>query len=312
MSAYWKTRNITLPFWLGEICLLRKSFRLQTTNVDFIRFNADVKETTIPPEKDESAEGIMLYSLPIKEDHEMLWRESGYINYISQVYQRYYIDLNGGFENYLDQFSSKTRSTFKRKMRKFEKESGGTIDCKIYTRLSEIEEFYPLARAVSKETYQEKLLNAGLPEDDGFKEDMMRHAKNGTVRALILFQNEEPVAYLYLPIFNNAVIYAYVGYLPEVGRLSAGTVLFLKALEYLFEDESAHIFDFTEGHSDQKELFSTNSVYCANLFKLKNSFVNSFWLNLHRALDRFSKALNTVVRTLGIKSFMKKMLRRQN
>jgi predicted N-acyltransferase len=225
MSASWKTRDIKLPFWLGEICLFRKSFKLQTINVDFIRFDAANKDTQIPREIDENAQGMMLYSLPINEDHKTIWREEGYINYISQVYRRYYTDLDGTFENYMDQFSSKTRSTLKRKMRKFEKECGGIIDCRLYQTPDEIKEFYPLARAISKETYQEKLLDAGLPVDDGFKEDMMRHAKNGTVRAFILFQNDRPVAYLYLPIFNNIVIYAYVGYLPDVGHLSAGTVI---------------------------------------------------------------------------------------
>ncbi len=312
MSASWETRDIKLPFWLGEICLFKKTFRLQTSNVDFINFCADTKENTSPPAPDTSASGIMLYSLPAQEDHETLWQEDGYINYVSQSYWRYYIDLKTDYESYLDQFSPKTKSTFRRKFRKFEKDSGGAIDCRIYQTPDEIEEFYPLARAISKETYQEKLLDAGLPVDDGFKEDMMRHARNGTVRAFILFQSDKPVAYLYLPIFNNIVIYAYVGYLPEVGRLSAGTVLFLKALEYLFSDEDAHIFDFTEGHSDQKELFSTHNVYCVNLYKLEKNFANSFWLNLHRIFDLFSRTLNKILEKMGIKSFLKKLLRRQN
>lgn len=310
MSAYWETRNIKLPFWLGEIRLFQKSFLLQASNVDFIYFEKDNPEYTMPPEFLGNTDGVMLYSVPIEENHKTLWNDKHHINYISQSYWRYYTDLSLDYDEYFNQFSSKTRSTLRRKMRKFEKECGGSIDCRLYQTSDEIEEFYPLARSVSKETYQEKLLDAGLPVDDGFIGDMRRHAKNGTARAFILFKDGKPVAYLYLPIFDGTVVYAYVGYLPEVGRLSAGTVLFLKALERLFDDSAAKVFDFTEGQSDQKELFSTHKVYCANIYKLNRNFSNSFWLRLHRLLDQISKVLNAFVETIGIKTFLKKLLRR--
>ncbi len=310
MSASWYTYDIKLPYWLGEICLFRKTFRMQSTNVDFIEYGDSSSGLTTPDEVDETADGVMLFSTPICEAHKMLWREDGYINYVSQSFHRYYIDLKGNYDDYLQQFSSKTRSTFRRKIRKFEKESGGEIDWRVYINPTEMQEFHKLAREVSKETYQEKLLNAGLPEDEGFLDDMMRHAREGSVRAFLLFLDGKPVSYLYLPVYQNRLLYDYLGYLPEVGRLSAGMVLLLKALEYLFDDDAAPIFDFTEGQSDQKEQFSTDSIYCVNLYRLKDTFTNAFWLRLHQAVTGFSKGLNRFLQAIGLKTFLKKLLRR--
>ncbi len=310
MSVFWETSNITLPFWLGEVCLFRKSFRLQATNVDFINYDQNNSAQTNPPKVDGSSNGMMLYSVPLDENHALLWHEDNYINYVSQSFPRYYIDLNLDYESYLGQFSSKTRSTFRRKVKKFEKESGGEIDWRVYISPTEMEEFHKLAREISKETYQEKLLDAGLPEDEGFLEDMRRHAEEGSVRSFILFLDGKAVSYLYLPAYDGRIVYEYLGYLPEVARLSAGTVLFLKALEYLFEDDIAPVFDFTEGQSDQKKQFSTHNVYCANVFKLKATAKNAFWLRLHRLLGSISSGLGKVLDAIGLKKFIKTLLRR--
>ncbi len=310
MSAVWQTRDITLPYWMGEICLFRKSFRVQTTNVDFINYSPECVETLLPEESEETAEGYMRYSIPLEEGHKAIWCEGENINYISQSFYRYYIDLTGSFEDYLQQFSSKTRSTFRRKLKKYEKASGGTIDWRIYASPDEMEEFHKIARSVSKETYQEKLLNAGLPEDDGFYQDMMRNARNGTVRGYLLYLDGKAVSYLYAPIYQGRMIYNHLGYLPEVSNLSAGTVLFLKVLEHLFESNIVTIFDFTEGQSEQKKQFSTSNVYCGNMITLKCTLANRFWLRLNQVVDKLSSAFSRALALIGIKDFLKKMLRK--
>lgn len=312
MSTVWETRNISLPFWLGEICLFRKTFRLQTSNVDFIKYGLGSTEATTPPHTEEATTGYMLYSVPLEEGHSTIWRNGDHINYISQSFRRYYIELKYSFDDYLAQFSSKTRSTFRRKLRKYEKESGGSIDWKIYSTPQEMEEFHKLAREISKETYQEKLLDAGLPEDDGFYADMMRNAENGTVKGFLLYLDGKAVSYLYAPIYQGRMIYNHLGYLPEVSRLSAGTVLFLKVLEYLFENDEIEIFDFTEGQSDQKKQFSTSNIYCGNMLSLEYSWSNHFWLWLNKMSNGFSTAIQKALDALGIKNYIKKLLRGQN
>ena len=156
MSATWVSKSVALPYWLGEICLFRKSFQMYSLNVDFIHSDIKNPYSYNPPQNDGETNGYILYSVPLKHAHKSLWRENGKINYVSKTFNRYFIELNSTFDDYLQKFSSKTRTTFRRKIRKFEKESGGQIDWVIYSTPEEMKEFHKIARGISKHTYQEK------------------------------------------------------------------------------------------------------------------------------------------------------------
>lgn len=309
MTEMWEKKKIPLAYWLGDICLFRKTFKLEKINIDFQ--NHDPTHLTPKPAIiDEDTNGYMLYSIPLEPDHKTLWLQNKYIHYISQSFHRYFIDLNLGYDEYISNFSSKTRSTLKRKLRKYEKESGGTIDWRIYASPEEMKEFYQTARTISKETYQEKLLNAGLPDSDPFIANMLESAKNNNVRGYLLFFNGKAVSYLYTPIEDGRFIYAFLGYLPEISKLSPGTVLLFIVLKHLFENEEGAIFDFTEGQSEQKKQFSTHSIYCVNMICLKWSITNYFWLLLNMVVNSISYSLGKFLDFLGIKKIIKKYMRR--
>jgi CelD/BcsL family acetyltransferase involved in cellulose biosynthesis len=170
-------------------------------------------------------------------------------------------------------------------------------------------EFYRLARAVSAKTYQEKLLNAGLPESIEFQLLMNRLASEDNVRAFILFDGEQPVSYLYCPVHDGVLIYQFLGYDPEYLKLSVGTVLQWLALESLFAEDKFRLFDFTEGESDHKRLFATHSVRCANVFFLRSTLSNAMLLRCHLAMDQFSAWIGKKLDQYGLKAKVKKLIR---
>ena len=129
------------------------------------------------------------------------------------------------------------------------------------------------------------------------------------MRGFILFHQDRPVSYLYCPIDNGVLIYAFLGYDPEYMNLSAGTVLQWLALEYLFEERSFRFFDFTEGESEHKKLFATHSVQCANVFFLRSNLRNKFLLHSQKAFDDFSKFAGNALHQLGIKTMVRKLMR---
>ncbi len=312
MSEKWNNKSVLLPYWLGEICLFRKSFNLRVSNADFINAPSEdpslLKPYTI--EMNKGTDGYMLHSVPLDQSRSNFWIEDGYIKYITKFYNHYYIDLEMSYDQYLAGFSTKTRSTLKRKIKTFEKLNEGKIDWRRYSTTDEMINFHQLARQISKYTYQEKLLNAGMPEDKKFYEDMLQRAKIGAVNGYILFLYSKPVSYLYTPIENDRFIYAYLGYHPEASKYSPGIVLQFKVLEYLFSKKDSKIFDFTEGESDQKRLFSTHHVHCGNLICLKYTMANYFWLGLNRLTNKLSNILGIFLDWLGVKTFFKKFLRR--
>jgi hypothetical protein len=132
----------------------------------------------------------------------------------------------------------------------------------------------------------------------------------GTVRGYLLFLEGKPVSYLYCPIENRKFIYSHLGYLPEMAQHSVGTVLQMLVLEDIFNNEDADYFDFTEGQSPHKSLFSTHSTRCANFMFLKNSFNHKFWINLHIIFNTVFDGLIGLLDKMGIKAKIKKMIRR--
>lgn len=312
MTDNWKTKIVALPYWLGEICLFRKSFNLRVTNVDFLNIPSEDPSLLKPykTEINQDTDGYMLHSVPFDQGRPDFWTEDGYVKYVTKFYNHYYIDLSLTYENYLAGFSSKTRSTLKRKIRKFEKLCNGNIDWRSYATREEMSEFHRIARQISKTTYQEKLLDAGLPENEEFYTEMLESAKSGKVRGYILFKESKPISYLYTPIDNGRFIYAHLGYLPEVSKYSPGIVLQFKVLEYLFDSEEGKIFDFTEGQSDQKKLFSTHHMHCGNLICLNYTATNYCWLQFNRLTNKLSSSLGNLLERLGLKKAIKKYLRK--
>ncbi|MDN5881364.1 MAG: GNAT family N-acetyltransferase, partial [Nitrosospira sp.] len=229
--------------------------------------------------------------------------------YVPSQHQRYYIDMRQSFEVYQSKFSSKTRSTLNRKIRKYAEYCGGSISWKVYQSAGEMPEFFRLARSVSEITYQEKLLDAGLPDSEAFLHEMERLAQQGLVRGFILFHQNRPVSYLYCPVSNGVLNYAFLGYDPGYMSFSVGTILQWLALEHLFGERSFRFFDFTEGQSEHKKLFATHSVQCANVFFLRSNLRNEFLLHTQRAVDHFSRLAGDKLDQIGLKSKVKKMMR---
>ena len=231
------------------------------------------------------------------------------IRYVPSQYRRHYIKLHGSFEDYLKKFSAKSRSTLMRKVGKFSKAAANQMEVKEYKTPGEILQFYDAARAISVKTYQERLLDAGLPEGETFKNQLVRLAEQNSIRAYILFSGATPTAYMCCPASNNTLLYQYVGYDPQFQALSPGSVLQYLTLQKLFAEQQFELFDFTEGEGQHKAFFATDHALCADVYFFKRSLRNSFLVMLHAASDSFSSSIARVLDRLGLKARIKKLMR---
>jgi len=121
----------------------------------------------IPP----TADGFLVRSLPVREAPPHLCLLPDSIQYVPTQYQRFYIAMQSSFEEYLRKFSSKSRNTLRRKVRKFAESSGGRADWREYRSAEDMQQFYRVALQVSALTYQERLLKAGLPKGEDFQRE---------------------------------------------------------------------------------------------------------------------------------------------
>ncbi|MHC4958617.1 MAG: GNAT family N-acetyltransferase [Planctomycetota bacterium] len=253
--------------------------------------------------------GVRLYSFPVKEELPRLSRQDGYLRYVLQHYSRYFIDLRQTFDEYMGRFSGKSRSTLRRKTKKFAKLCGGEIDARMYRTAEEFDAFYPFAIELSKRTYQSKVWNSGLPPSDRGRDALRERAANGEMRASLLFFEGEPVAYMACFGRGDTLAYNFVGYAPEHAGHSVGGVLFLWTIEQLFAERSFAFFDFTEGEGEQKRRFATDDVFCADIYLFRPGLFNRLRILTHRVLAALGSALSFVAEKTGLKGRVKKAMK---
>ena len=307
-TSDWHTFEYELKYRLGEITLGRQRLQVlrKVYSLNDIRNFVDDPEF---PGLDANLDGYLLANIPRECVTGTIETKDAHLRYCLQSYMRCYIDMSGDFEAYQAKFSSKTRSGLNRKVRKFVEQAGGQ-DFRCYRTPEDISRFFKLARPVSAASYQERLLDCGLPSDAEFISAATAAAARDEVRAFLLFAHGEPVSYLYCPEKDGVLEYAFLGYISDFGKLSPGTVLQWLALEMLFAEKRYTAFDFTEGESEHKRFFSTHQTPCSLQLLLRPSLRARIGARLHRCVDATSKRLGDSLESLGLKRRIRKWLRR--
>lgn len=306
----WAQNHVHLNVTTGGKRILALSLLLDVRSAD--AFSDAPAPLPLPPDTPLSAgsAGFLVRSLPTEKHLPVFAYTRSFIRYVPYQYKRYCVDLRSTFDSYAASLSSSTRAGIKRKIRRFEAHCGGKIAWKTYKDADEMLEYHRLARKVSAVTYQEKLLNAGLPLGVEFTQKMQASAAAGRVRGYVLFHNQEPVSYIYCPAINGTVLYQYVGYDPAYANWSVGTILQWLALQELFTEGGFHLFDFTEGDSDHKRQFATHAVSCADVYFLRPTVRNIITAHAHYTLNEISRGTGVLLDAAGLKRHVKKIIRK--
>jgi CelD/BcsL family acetyltransferase involved in cellulose biosynthesis len=254
-------------------------------------------------------DGYLITALPAAWAGALAGRQDGLKPFVRQRYARCYARLDQAFDAYLAAFSAKSRSTLKRKAKKLAERSGGALDVRCYAGAEELEEFHRLARPLSAKTYQERLLDAGLPDGPEALAAMRALAGQGRVRAWLLFVEGRAIAYLYAPAEGAALIYAHLGYDPEFADYSPGTVLQLEAMRQLMAERAFPLFDFTEGEGRHKSLFATGTVECVDLLLVRPSVANLVAGHALAAFDGGVALAKTAAGALGLERALGRLRR---
>lgn len=309
-SDCWITGRTGLRFLFGEFAIATIRFSCLIAGKHFTEY---LGRTTILPEPPDGwrrkAFSVKFPSHPVEQKLSRIKIAQGCIRYVPQGYKRFYIVMDGSFDEYLGKFSSKSRSTLKRKVRKFEEFCGGALECREFREKEEMATFHELAREVSRKTYQERLLDSGLPSKEAFADEVSGAAR---CRAYILCHQGRPIAYMYCPEKRGAVLYDHVGYDPDYHEWSPGTVLLYAALKSLFAEGSFRIFDFTEGEGAHKEFFGNREASCADIFYFRFTPGAVLLVGTHALSRSMSAAVVVMLRKLGVKDRIKRMLRRSS
>ncbi len=308
-SEAWECAPVALKLQLGDLVFGRVVLKLFRRGAALGELPLPSDHVPSPPPRLTDADGYVVWSQPIASHRPMISWHSDKLVYAPRQYHRYLIKLSGGFEQYMAKFSAKSRSGLRRKLRKYEEASGGATIWREYHTARDLDEFFSLARQVSRKSYQERVLQMGLPADAEFLKSARDLADSDKLRAYLLFMNEEPISYLYCPISDGVVKYDHLGYDPAYSSLSPGTVLQLLALQSLFAEQRFGIFDFTEGEGQHKELFATDAHLCADIYVVHRRFRPLLLVASHGTTEKMSKVAGRLLDGLGIKARVRRLIR---
>ena len=248
----------------------------------FERITTDNFRSFLPAQWPRDHDGYLVHAVQVTRKLPVLQRSGKQIQYTVSKYTHYRTDLTGNLDDFLKTKTSKTRSTLRRKLRKFREASkDGELTWGEYHRPEQLARFFDLALPLARATYQAQLFDGALPDNADFLEESHSLALMGKLRCYLLFLNQTPVAYLYSPIEDRTAIYAYLGYDEAVAALSPGTILQYLVHESLFEDPEVDWFDFTEGDGSHKALFATEKLTCCNILCLQDTLRNRVLVKAH-------------------------------
>ncbi|HUQ68257.1 MAG TPA: GNAT family N-acetyltransferase, partial [Planctomycetaceae bacterium] len=156
-------------------------------------------------------------------------------------------------EKYWSKFSGKTRSTFRRKLKKF-----GTTRLDRITEIDQVSSFLAAAHKISHQTWQTRQFGLRVRNDDCELEQFTTLARLGLLRCYLWHVNDEPIAFTIGNQDHGCFHYEEVGYVTAHARNSPGQMMLLQMIDDLILHERPEWFDFGGGDANYKQLFSTH------------------------------------------------------
>ena len=265
INPVWEVRCEVLHFQLG-------SFRLGEAKVKALTlvsnpFVVDA-ELAIPLAQAaaQDCRAVVVSAMPIGKRFATMCFDRGALRYAARYGDRYVVDLQGSFADYIKKFSKKSRGNLQRAAKKFERGADAVAPIVEFRSPSQIIAFRDIAVAISRASYKSDL-GWGFQEDESFARQVERDAVAGRVRGYVLMSGDQPAAYVFCRIDHDVIVYKHIGYDERFAQSSPGTVLLYLMLQRLFTEREFRLLDFdgTEYYA-YKEFFATRAVNCARLF----------------------------------------------
>lgn len=264
---------------------------------------------TLPPLA-RAAAGYLITSLAEPRLDDLTRTMPGMLRHVRRRYVRYHTDLTLGFAAYWPRLSEGSRVRLKRAGRRIAQVSGGAVRVARHRSPAELSHFHDVAQRISARTCGERLLGAGMPDDDGFVAALRAGAAADRVRGWTLSIAGEPAAYLYAEGRGPVLRLEHSGHDPAFDDHHPGAVLLLEAMRDLMgtgaDRDRFERFDFNPGEGRHKRAFATGGVPCVDVLLLRPSLGDRLTAGALDTLDQAvvkarRVAANPVVRGLASK-----------
>ena len=284
----WEIRSEILYFQLGPIRLFDVPVRALTLTSNPFVLGPDLEIplfVLLPdqeiPLSDAVAPGcraLVVTAMPVEGRFATMCFDRGALRYAARYGNRYVVDLQGSFAEYIKKFSKKSRGNLQRVARRF------TAPIREFRSPAEISAFRDIALVISHASYKREL-GWGFQEDEDFARQLEIDAAAGRVRGYVLMCDDQPAAYVFCQIDHDVIVYKHIGYGEQFAPKSPGTALLYLLLQRLFDQGEFRLLDFngTEYYA-YKEFFATRAINCARVFWFRTTLPEIALVSTHWVL----------------------------
>lgn len=306
----WVVHRDEFRLLLGGLTVVHRRLNTLTLNVPFTHVTTELSDAGPPPlsmfKNGIEAAVIPAYPIDGKSPDQVKFLPQ-FVRYTSTSL-RYWINLRCTFSEYVRGLPSKMRKNLNGCRRRFTEFSEGEIRWQEYRSTDKAREFYDLASEISHKSWHERVGGPGFPGSINKKrvEDL---AASDSMRGYVLFHGLRPVAFAYCEIHSDTVAYIKPAYDEEYGKHSPGIVLLGLLLEALFAEGKYRCFDFGDGDQWYKRQLATDQTLCAYMLYFPKTVANTFCVLAKVGLDRFSRNIGKLLKTVGVKNRLKRFLK---
>lgn len=205
---------------------------------------------------------------------------------------------------YWSKFSSKTRSTFRRKLKKF-----GENRLERITRREELPAFLEAAHQISKQTWQTRQFGLRVRNDQRELAELGALADLGFLRCYLWRVDGLPAAFLIGNQAQGTYHYEEVGYMTHLAKFSPGQMLLLQVLDDLLAHDTPLRFDFGGGDAEYKQLFANDTSESGTVWWICPSLKGRATFGFIGACGFAKRAVRSLVRSAGLATKVRQWIR---
>lgn len=205
------------------------------------------------------------------------------------------IQFPGSSEEYWKQFSTKTRSNFRRKLKKF-----GETRLERITDVADVPRFLETAHTISLQTWQTRQFGLRVRNNAEELDLLSTLAREGLLRCYLWFANGEPVAFTIGNQDKGCFHYEEVGYATPYAKYSPGQMMLIQMIDDLLSTNRPEWFDFGGGDADYKQLFANHESRSGTVWLWPPTLANYATVNYIRGCRSVRHGIRKAVVSFGM------------
>jgi CelD/BcsL family acetyltransferase involved in cellulose biosynthesis len=220
------------------------------------------------------------------------------------IQARWRIEFPDNEEEYWKKFTSRTRSKFRARLKKF-----GRSHLERITSVDQIPAFLKAANEVSTQSWQTRQFGLRIRNDESELRRLSVLAEQGFLRSYLWQVDEKPAAFALCHQRGGCFRYEEIAYCAEYSLLSPGVTLLQQIVEDLYRNDLPRFFDFGGGDAEYKQKFGNLEGRSQSLWLVPSTWRASSSLAYLKFCRSLRSSARSIVKSCGLATTARQWLR---